>query len=144
MIYLLLALSTRALPSQTHAWKPKWSWDGGAALGKMARSGWAWGWACRRWKWAREYWNGGVNIRAWVGGEGEQAGQGCAWQSFPTLHGAAMEMSWDYRKPEGFWGVEERGRGGWGPPRDGGHSGQGELRDTGDKLSSLLHIPWIN
>lgn len=38
----------------------------------------------------------------------------------------------------------ERGGAGQGPPRDGGHSGQGELGDTGDKFSSLLQIPWIN
>lgn len=36
----------------------------------------------------------GMNVRAWVGGEGEQAGQGCAWGSFPTLHYyATMKMS---------------------------------------------------
>lgn len=32
-----------------------------------------------------------MNIRAWVGGEGEQEGQGCSWESFPTLHCATTE-----------------------------------------------------
>lgn len=45
-----------------------------------------------------------MRIRAWVGAEGEQVGQGGAWKSFPPMHYAIMKTSYATTKNEKlFW-----------------------------------------
>lgn len=46
----------------------------------------------------------GMNIRAWVGGEGEQKGQGCDWESFPTLPRSTVKMSCETTENERSFG----------------------------------------